>query len=1571
MVAKGALMAGQQVNVNLTVSDDGGSLKQRNKEAKDLNDSLSKAAQLAQKAMSQPVGARSQATGEGTEYGRARGIAGTTGASARDFANQAQGLGGLVRLYATYAANVFAVSAAFRALSESMNTENMIRGLDQLGARSGVALGGLSKMFVEVTGGAISARDAMEATAKAMSGGMSQKQFLQLGEVARKASQSLGVSMPDAVNRLVRGTTKLEPELLDELGLFTKVGKATDDYALKIGKTADSLTDFEKRQAFLNAVILEGQTKFAAIDIPTNPYDKLLSSLKNVAQIILSVVNTALVPLVDLLSKSPTALMGVIGGLGAMILRQALPIFSSYREAMAKANKEMEAMATVKAEAAKKSLAIARAAREEEVKQERAAIADVYTAQVDAKTEALKKLSKQGISKKVQQIIDPLRDVKTITPEELGMLDKYGAKQTKIAAVYRELAQAIRLAQQAEIDFAAAQAQIDKKVNAPSPMFSRARVAEINLEKARRQAASATLLQQVGATAQETGAWAATKELAGGIKTEKLGILRGTLTAVSGAATIATTAISGLFTVLGNFLGYLSVGMAVFEILDSLFSKNSKEVDIFNQALDMAAESAKSAAAAAKLFGTTLKPEDIVASGNAVQNVAESLKNVTSALEEVNKKSSGWDRFVDDVKRSLSFGTVGLQANFAESLSANIESGLAALADPALKAEAQSKLSALLNVSDLSAKTTGAAINALDPSKVVDIGKKVGDIFEQVGAKAKKSGNDISSLKESFNELDRSFLELSNQLISKDPFSNFGRSLAKTGFELQKVFENPTSAAATLLDIMNDMSKLKLLSPDSQQLLLSNKDAMVQLGKQLDAVNKKILQAESELKDLKTEEDVYTAEGTLLMSADNGAAKRAQADLGKLKAEKEAIQGSMGTLTKELSKSAKDSIEYGFKLVTVAYERTVKENALKLQQGILEFLPKTPGTIQMASQLENQKISLQIEEINQTERLIKELELLRLTEERKRVEETAKLALAEKPSQAKMDQILAEKDKNLARITSREQALQSKDVSKAISTGQIEKTPETLAVLDRQRNAQLKITALLNEQKLNNIKAEINSLQAVNATRKQGLQTLLDETVAEKQRFQESDDYFNMSKTEQDALNSIYDTTIASLEKDIKLSEKLGEIQIATLIQRLAPTGKLNDLAQQSLNYAKESYNQESKNISVANQAKNLAQDRISLLNQNLELSKEVQLRAQTEVAIRNISNDVAKTQLEFEQQLLDRKYEMGKVTEQQYLSETTLLSYRKVEMEKTFAMEQAIETWRRQALELRDELLKAGDDTERESIKLKLEGIQAVLDAELAAADKKAAIARKEIDIRDKRTQLEKDLGKVFESVTDRMTDAFANFVTTGKLSFKDLASSIIADLTKIIIKAQILQYMQSTLGGDWAQESGSWLAKYFGFSLGQGPAMAPSGVPVSSLTSQLPMGPFAKGGAFEGGVQKFSKGGTFTNQIVASPTLFRFAKGAGMMGEAGPEAIMPLTRDNSGNLGVRSNTQPTQVEVVVNNYTQERAETRETQDSKGNRKIEVVIGDMAAGEINRNGSSAQRSIRGTFGLQPQLIRR
>ena len=101
-------MAGETIDYNLSFSDKSNSMQKRIDEAKALNREMTKAAQSAFKA-------DGDKGISGQDYGRARGAVGT-GAGARDFAKESQGLGGLVRLYATVAANLFAVGAAFNAL---------------------------------------------------------------------------------------------------------------------------------------------------------------------------------------------------------------------------------------------------------------------------------------------------------------------------------------------------------------------------------------------------------------------------------------------------------------------------------------------------------------------------------------------------------------------------------------------------------------------------------------------------------------------------------------------------------------------------------------------------------------------------------------------------------------------------------------------------------------------------------------------------------------------------------------------------------------------------------------------------------------------------------------------------------------------------------------------------------------------------------------------------------------------------------------------------------------------------------------------------------------------------------------------------------------------------------------------------------------------------------------------------------------------------------------------------------------------------------------------------------------
>lgn len=174
-----------------------------------------------------------------------------------------------------------------------------------------------------------------------------------------------------------------------------------------------------------------------------------------------------------------------------------------------------------------------------------------------------------------------------------------------------------------------------------------------------------------------------------------------------------------------------------------------------------------------------------------------------------------------------------------------------------------------------------------------------------------------------------------------------------------------------------------------------------------------------------------------------------------------------------------------------------------------------------------------------------------------------------------------------------------------------------------------------------------------------------------------------------------------------------------------------------------------------------------------------------------------------------------------------------------------------------------------------------------------------------------------LFANAFSGMEDSLVSFVRTGKLSFSSFADAILDDMARIGVRMATSSAMQALFGG---------ALNVFGNSAG-----ASSGLDGMISNSGL----FAKGGSFSGGVQAFAKGGSFTNSVVNAPTPFKFAKGGvpslGVMGEAGAEAIMPLTRTSSGDLGVRAIIDRIQDGQQVANTTANNIQVYVTIDSTG----------------------------------------
>lgn len=132
---------------------------------------------------------------------------------------------------------------------------------------------------------------------------------------------------------------------------------------------------------------------------------------------------------------------------------------------------------------------------------------------------------------------------------------------------------------------------------------------------------------------------------------------------------------------------------------------------------------------------------------------------------------------------------------------------------------------------------------------------------------------------------------------------------------------------------------------------------------------------------------------------------------------------------------------------------------------------------------------------------------------------------------------------------------------------------------------------------------------------------------------------------------------------------------------------------------------------------------------------------------------------------------------------------------------------------------------------------------------------------------------------------DTLSGALSGNKTSWEDWSKSVLQSMQKVILNAMLVNSIKGLGGaGFMSMFSG-------GASAAAGDA---GGLFSSGAFDNLTLN--AKGGAYA------SEGlSAYSNSIVNTPTYFAFAKGAGLMGEAGPEAIMPLTRSADGSLGVR----------------------------------------------------------------------
>ena len=1664
-------MAGNTIDINLNVQDVNRTIQARTADARELNRLLERTQALAAgtgtRSGNQAMGRAAAFGGEVSEYNVARGVAGGGGAAARDFADQARGLGPLVRLYATFAATMYTVSTAFNALREAMNTDIMIRGMQQLSAASGASLASMTKGFISATDGMVSFREAAEAVTKATTSGMGRDQVMAIADVAKGASQALGLNMGDAVSRLTRGITKLEPELLDELGIFTKLDKAVSDYARTVGKSESSLTDFERRQAFANAVLDEGKKKFSEIAQEGNPYDKLLASLKDVAQSLLSVVNSVVGPIAKVFADNSALIGGAIALIAANIVTKAIPALGKYTDYLKSNAQEAAKIATGESQDAwagqyerlrKKSGILASEERMVGLAKERVEL----TAQLDlAKSTNANLATRIGLENRIQVI---------------------NASITREKQLQARLDQTIQDRQQQKSGFFT-----------DTWGYMKEKIAQT----ANQRSLGLDIKQEVVGIAEEQGPIAALEKLGELLKKsgDRLSTFGKVVAGISSAFGILAQTVLTTLRFISRFIPYIGQVIAAYELFQTFLSSNAKETKKFETTLDELTSATQTATDVNQKYAQSFSVDAVLAYSNSFDELTKSMKKTTDAFMEAKAASNWGDSAINFVKEYIFF-LDSLEEKQAKVMGAAIGAQITTLGDRPEGTQYKQDIGNLLGIDPNKPINTKTITNALEEAssggeKFAEIQRKIVEITDQANKKFQEQTLYLKGLKESASNAEKSAATFMNSLKDSSNVSTMMENTLKYLVQLNKALQSTDfRSQVAALDSLKDANFGALFGESAVEIARLS-DQFEEMQPAIDAASKELEKAKGKLKELNNSwlpVDVSEIIGqeNLIAGLENIIAT------GKQK-----IAELNAAITTAISKSVADQAAKTIDKFKLEFDKLAIEQA-KFKASKTPV--KTVELLDYQNKLEKQGIDIETRLINSNYDLADTIDDLNFTikmerdqrrsdelqlktevarrggpqltdaelKEQKRLADRldpeymakAQLLTMGRPagmSQKEFDKEIAKYlqifpeykgkfDRTLSKdlkIKAQEYKKEASDINTTIAKIDLttqraiedidnrigsfnsiisnlgSDTPERIDVAitgaSMVLDAELQKIELLTKQKLDNLaalklpeeadkasQAQIKREKdiAIDKKRQETAQTLIrleaEKTAAiDKRRL----DIIVATAEAQKGLivggGLIAEGSRQALDRTIR--EAQDAIQMGDLEKRLRISqGALQEfrrqnakteiltpeqqLTYQGLTAAVASDQQaiiSQKGINALRKEGADIQDRMNLLSiqQGMDMA-DLEVKLQREQAIRDrVLNtreeaiDIATKDLDIAEKrglIIDRELQLARADlainrlNLEYDREASRIANERLILEQQINDEKARNPTARVITQTDDEGNVLVTDY-RTDAQRRMEGQLAGLDTALENAREKT---RRGMDMINKELEITPRMQKFDEAFTNMfngMADAIVNFAKTGKFEFKALISSFIDDILRYELKLQMhALYVQALRPA---------LIGLFPGLGGTGGGFFSNTVDADTWAASANALGMAKGGAFNRGVEAYARGGMFTNSIVNQPTLFKAAKGLGVMGEAGPEAIMPLKRDSYGNLGVRSN--QGSVEVVVNNYSGEKAEARETIDNRGNRRVEVVVGDMVADQMGRTNSSVQQAMLSGYAVRPRMVRR
>ena len=684
-------MAEQKIVIKLTV-DDKGQLKKSSAQAEKLTKSTDKAARSTDKLQ------KSRDKYNRTE----KGVAQISSNSTKNFSKMQQsiggegGSGGLVRAYALLAANVFALTAAFGVLSRAAQVETLIESIEALEVVSGRSIKSVARDLQEASGGSLDFANSLRSVSLASSAGFNADQIQQLGEVAKNASVALGRNLADGLDRIFRGVIKVEPELLDEIGLFVRVNDASQKYADQLGIAASDLTEFQKRQAFANEAIAQGTTKFEAFsDVEPDAFSRIAASLTDMAQSALSFVNKGLLPIVDFLARNKAFLAAAFGIVAFTIGRQVIPALGTFRTSAREAAEEARANFQEFSDKTSARLNSASKERIENLEKEIAQskklqekVAGAESPQFKSRASAAeknllalenKKLKATGRKAALEERINILTKARNRASQankdiidaelegrraEVAQLDIQIAKEKELRGIKRGGIEELGG------DFKAEEKRLDAEVTRTQALEN------VSLEFSQRglNASFAQLGKEIKATT------AGTKGL-----TASLFTLRGASLAASGTITILGLTISKVLSKISPFLLGFALAAPLIQMFGKFMGFGSKEADEFSSAMSKTNEmldnfedkmNRANAALSSQRLGGTGQLDALNAQTIALAEMSKTLTDLEFAAISFRENAGGIPLFFDDIgdnaleeaREKMADFVVKVQATLSDSL---------------------------------------------------------------------------------------------------------------------------------------------------------------------------------------------------------------------------------------------------------------------------------------------------------------------------------------------------------------------------------------------------------------------------------------------------------------------------------------------------------------------------------------------------------------------------------------------------------------------------------------------------------------------------------------------------------------------------------------------------------------------------------------------------------------------------------------------------------------------------------------------------------------------------------------